>query len=353
MSLTQMVAKTNLKGMTPEEIRDFLAPHGVPSYRSGQIVEWIYGRGVSSFAEMTNLPKLLRDRLEEAAEIQSLEVVNSQASRRDGPVKYLFRCADGARLESVWLPHDYGNNVCVSTQIGCRMGCRFCASTITGCERDLSAGEIVDQVLRISRHLPPDQRVRSVVFMGMGEPLENYDQVVKAMRLLHLPKGSGIGYRNQTISTSGIIPGILRLAGEGLPVTLSVSLHAANDELRSRLMPVNRRYPIVPLLAACDDYAEATGRRVTYEYILIRGANDSPAQAAELANLLRGRLAHVNLIPANPVPEIKIAPSDPRALSEFQSVLERSGVKVTLRREMGRDIDAACGQLRRRAQRGE
>ncbi len=351
--MNQVMAKTNLKGLSPDEIKEFLAPFGVPGYRAGQIAGWIYGRGVSAFSEMTNLPKTLRDRLGEMAEVQSLEAVETQSSDRDGTVKYLFRCAGGALVESVWLPHGYGNNVCVSTQVGCRMGCHFCASTITGCERDLTAGEIVDQVLQISRRLPPDERVRSVVFMGMGEPLDNYDQVVRAMRLMHLPEGLGIGYRNQTLSTSGIIPGIERLAGERLPVTLSVSLHAPNEELRTRLMPVNRRYPLARLLEACDRYAEATGRRVTYEYILIRGINDSPSLAAELARRLRGRLAHVNLIPANPVPERRIIPPGPAAVEEFRVVLEQSGVGVTVRREMGRDIDAACGQLRRRAQRGK
>lgn len=343
----------NLKGLFPEEIKEFVDLLGVPGYRATQLAEWIYGHGVSDFSLMTNLPVGLRDQLAAEAEIETLEVETAQVSRRDGTAKYLFRCSDGALVESVWLPHDYGGSVCVSTQVGCRQGCRFCASGLSGWQRNLTAGEIFDQVLQISLRQPKEQHVRNVVFMGMGEPLDNFGQVVKAIRLLHLPMGLGIGYRRQTVSTSGIIPGIERLAGEGLPVTLSVSLHAADDELRSRLMPVGRKYPIGPLLEACDAYGDLTGRRVTYEYILIQGVNDSREQALALGRLLKGRLAHVNLIPANTVPERDIKPPASQEAVRFRNILEQNGLSVTLRREMGGDIDAACGQLRRRSQVGE
>lgn len=339
--------RIKLKGMFRDELQGLLLSWGEPPFRADQIYEWIYGKGVCRFADMTNLPLALRARLEQEAEIGCLVTIKVQ-SAPDGTAKYLFGLADGEAIESVLLRHDYGLSACVSTQVGCRMGCRFCASTIGGRVRDLDAGEMYDQVLAISRELPPGQRVSSVVLMGSGEPLDNYDQVMKFIRLLNDPRGLGIGYRHITLSTCGLVPGIRRLAREGLPVTLSVSLHAPDDTLRSQLVPINRRYRLAELLPACMDYAAATGRRVTFEYSLIRRVNDAPRQAHQLAGLLRGTGSHINLIPANPVAGREYERSSPGRVASFRRILEEHGLSVTVRRELGAGIAAACGQLRRR-----
>lgn len=348
--------KTALKGLLPEEMRAFVASLGEPAFRARQLIEWLHGRAARSFAEMTNLPASLRARLADIADVDVLAVARVSRSARDGTAKYLFDCRGGGAVEAVLLPHDYGHSVCVSSQVGCRMGCRFCASTLFGLERNLSAAEMVDQVIQISRDLPAGERVRSLVVMGMGEPLENLDEVIRFLRLCNLEDGLGIGYRHMTVSTCGLVPGILALAGSGLPVTLAVSLHAPDDELRSELMPINRKYRLDDVLAACDRYAEITGRRVTFEYILIKGRNDGLEQARALGRRLRGRLAHVNLIPANPVSERGVERPDPAVVAAFQRALEGYGVTATVRRTMGDDIAAACGQLRlaeRRATRAE
>lgn len=342
--------KPDLKEMDQAQLRAFFQALGEPPFRAKQVFRWIHKRGVADWAAMTDLPRSLRERLAQTAVIGRARVLERREDRRDGTVKFLLELADGETVETVLLPHDYGRSVCVSTQVGCRMGCAFCASTVGGLVRQLTAGEMLEQVLTVQRDLGPDERVSHVVMMGIGEPLENYEQVVRFMRLLHDPDGMGISYRNMTVSTSGLVPGIKRLAREGLPVTLAVSLHAPNDDLRSRLMPVNRRFGIRELLAACDEYAEITGRRVTYEYALIDGINDLPELARELAGLLKGRLCHVNLIPLNPSGR-GLAGSPPEKVRRFAETLRRYGISTTVRREMGAGIEAACGQLRRLAMR--
>lgn len=343
--------KINIKGLSEAELADVLRPMGIEKYRARQIMEWIYAKGVCNFDEMTNLSKTLRAELAAHLYIAGLTEVTRQVSGRDGTVKFLFALEDGQRVESVLLPHSYGHSVCVSTQVGCAIGCRFCASGLEGLVRDLSAGEIIDQVLYMDKYLQQEnRRVSSVVIMGSGEPLNNYDNVLRFVRLLHWPQGLNIGYRNITLSTAGVIPGIKRLAEENLPITLSVSLHAPNDRLRSELMPVNKAYPIAELLAACDQYAAKTKRRITYEYSLMQGVNDQEEHARQLADLLVRRLCHVNLIPINAVVERGYRQPASAAVKKFQDILQQRGIETTVRKEMGGDIDAACGQLRRRMQ---
>lgn len=341
-----------LVGMTMEEMAAFVQELGEPKFRARQLFQWVYQKCAKSFGEMTNLPGAFRAKLEAASLLQLLTEETRQEAAPTATSKYLFRLQDSQKVEAVLMRHDYGNSVCVTTQVGCRMGCTFCASTFGGLVRNLTAGEIVDQIIMMQRDLPEGERIGSVVLMGSGEPMENYDECLKAMRLMHDPEGLNIGYRHITISTSGLVPGMRRLAEEGIPVTLALSLHAPNDELRSQLMPVNRTYPLADVLAAAIEYGEKTGRRVTYEYLLIEGVNDNSGQALELAGLLRGTLAHVNLIPMNPVterPQYR-RPSRERVV-HFRDLLEENGVTATIRREMGGDIDAACGQLRNRVAR--
>lgn len=343
------VHKKNIKGLTETELREVLIPLGVEKYRARQIMEWIYARGAGDFSAMTNLSKTLRDKLSDYLYIAQIKEVTKQISQKDGTVKFLFLLEDGQTVETVLLRHDYGNSVCVSTQVGCAMGCTFCASGLEGLVRNLTAGEIIDQVLAVQKYLKQDvQRVSSVVIMGSGEPLMNYDNVVRFMELLHWPHGLNIGYRNITISTAGIVPGIERLSAENLPITLSISLHAPNDQLRSMLMPINQTFPLAVLMAACDRYTASTKRRITYEYSLIAGVNDGEEHARQLANLLAGRHCHVNLIPINAVVERGYAPPAAERVEKFQNILKRRGIATTVRKEMGGDIDAACGQLRRR-----
>lgn len=344
--------KRPLVGMTLKEIEDLMAELGEAKFRARQLFQWVYARGVKSFAAMTNLSRELRSKLEERTLLLLLEQDVAQEADPTATTKYLFRMYDGQKVEAVLMRHAYGNSVCLTTQVGCRMGCTFCASTFGGLVRNLTAGEIADQLIMMQRDLPEGERVGHVVLMGSGEPLENYEHVVKAIRLLHEPDGLNIGYRHITLSTSGLVPGMQRLAEEGLPITLALSLHAPTDELRQQLMPVARMWPLSEVLEAASQYAEKTGRRVTYEYILIEGVNDNPQQARELGRLLKGTLAHVNLIPMNPVaerPQFRRPGSE--RISAFREILEQVGINTTVRREMGGDIDAACGQLRNRVAR--
>lgn len=343
------MSKKNIMGLSETELIEVLESLSVEKYRARQIMEWIYAKGAGDFSAMTNLSKALRDKLNEHLYIGKLTELTRQVSVKDGTVKFLYGLEDGQTVESVLLRHGYGHSVCVSTQVGCALGCRFCASGLEGLVRDLSAGEMIDQVLAVQAYLKSEEgRVGSVVIMGCGEPMANYDNVMRFIRLLHWPHGLNIGYRNITLSTAGIIPGIERLAHEDLPITLSISLHAPNDQLRSTLMPVNNAYPIAAVLAACDRYAARTKRRITYEYSLIAGVNDGEEHARELADLLTRRLCHVNLIPVNAVEERGCRPPSPDTVRKFQEVLRRRGIETTVRKEMGADIDAACGQLRRR-----
>ncbi|HEY3314499.1 MAG TPA: 23S rRNA (adenine(2503)-C(2))-methyltransferase RlmN [Bacillota bacterium] len=333
------------KGLFLEEAEAVLTAIGEPRYRARQILEWIYLRDAADFAAMSNLPASLRARLAAVGRILRLGPAATSASGRDETVKFLFRLADGEAVESVLMRYRQWSTACLSTQVGCRMGCAFCASTIGGLVRQLSAGEILDQVLRLRAET--GETVGRVVIMGTGEPLDNYEATVRFIRLIHQPYSLGLGYRHITVSTSGLVPGIERLAAEGLPVTLAVSLHAPRDELRRQIMPVARRWGLADLIGAADRYAEVTGRRVTYEYTLIGGLNDGPREADELARLLAGHLAHVNLIPLNPVPERGFSRPGQAVVQAFLGRLERAGISATIRRELGSDINAACGQLRR------
>ena len=335
----------NLMNLTVKETEDLVTSMGQPGYRAGQINKWVHVKGVSKFEEMTDLPEDLRTELGSICTPGSLKILTEQRSL-DGTAKYLFELEDGETIESVFLPHEYGNSVCISTQVGCRMGCGFCASTVGGLVRNLSAGEIYAQVTGIQNEI--GQRVSSIVIMGSGEPMENLNNVLKFIAIVTSASGLHIGARHITLSTCGIVPGIRRLAALNLQITLSVSLHAPNDELRDSIMPVNRKYSIRELLKACRDYITMTKRRITFEYALIQGVNDSQGQAGELIGLLKGMLCHVNLIPLNRVAERKYLQSGQGPVRQFKEKLESAGIPVTLRREKGADIDAACGQLRRR-----
>lgn len=342
-----MTTGRRLTGMDEDTLKSFLAELGQPGYRARQLMDWIYTKRVSDFSEMTNLSLQLREQLIEKASVDRRPLLARQESADKLTAKLLLDLG-GEAVETVLMRHQYGNTVCLSTQAGCRMGCAFCASTLGGLARDLRPGDLADQVLSAGDLLNGD-RVTHLVLMGSGEPLENYDNVVKFLHLANSPLGFGISYRRISLSTCGIVPAIHRLAGEGMPLTLAVSLHAPNDELRTKLMPVNRRYPLAELLDACNEYARVTGRRITYEYAMIEGVNDSPREARQLADLVKGTLSHVNLIPINPVPERGLKPSAPAVVQRFQTIVAERGVPSTIRKEMGGDIDAACGQLRWRA----
>ena len=339
----------NIFGWTKERLAEALKEHDIPRFRADQIIRWMYQRGAASFDVMDNLAKPLRIRLAEQFSIERPKVVSRLHSADGATIKLLYEFADGQTAETVLMRHPYGNSVCISTQAGCRMGCAFCASTLHGLQRNLTVGEIAAQVIGIADFLRQEgARVDTIVVMGSGEPLENYENVIAALRLLHEDYTIGLSYRGVTLSTSGIVPGIERLAEEGIPISLSISLHAPTDAMRSEIMPVNRMYPLAALLRAARLYAQQTKRRVTYEYILIRDLNDGVREAEQLAKLLRGQLASVNLIPINPVAERNLLRPSKETIRRFQKVLEERHITVTLRREMGTDIQAACGQLRNR-----
>ena len=308
--------------------------------------EWL-DAGVTDFSQMTNLPKDLRVKLSELFTVPGVTIVRKLTSAIDGTVKYLFRLDDGETVESVLMQYKHGWSQCLSTQVGCKMGCTFCATGIGGFIRDLSAAEMMAQIETAQRDT--GVRVSSIVLMGMGEPLDNYDNVVQFLRMLGEEGGVHIGMRHISLSTCGVVPGIYRLMNEQIPLTLSISLHAPNDEIRSRTMPVNRRWPIDELLTACREYIEATGRRISFEYAMIDGVNDSDAHAEELADRLQGMLCHVNLIPVNAVVGKAQQRSSRLRIQSFMKVLEKRGINVTVRRTLGADINASCGQLRRQA----
>ena len=337
---------TDIKSMTPEELTAWLRGLGEPAFRAKQIFRWLY-RGVRSFDEMTDLSKALREKLAGAALLAPPTVARKQVSAQDGTVKYLWELSDGNCVESVLMRYQHGNTVCISCQVGCRMGCAFCASTIAGKVRDLTPAEMLDQVL--FTQLDSGAQVSNIVLMGIGEPLDNFDTVLRFLELVNHPDGLNIGMRHISLSTCGLAEQIDKLAGYRLQLTLSVSLHAPDDETRSRLMPVNRAYGVERLLDSCRRYFETTGRRISYEYAMIDGVNDADWQADLLARRLRGMPAHVNLIGLNEVEESPLKPS--RRMAAFQRRLEEHGVTVTVRRKLGGDIDASCGQLRRRAMR--
>ena len=334
----------DIKSMDLEELTAWLKAQGEPAFRARQIFRWLY-RGAVSFGEMTDLSKALRQRLEETALLTPPKVARKQVSQQDGTIKYLWELADGNCVESVLMRYQHGNTVCISCQVGCRMGCAFCASTIAGKVRDLSPAEMVDQVLftQIDSGAP----ISNIVLMGIGEPLDNIDTVLRFLSLVNCPDGLDIGMRHISLSTCGLVEQIDKLAQYRLQLTLSVSLHAPDDETRSKIMPVNRSVGVDRLMEACRRYFEQTGRRISYEYAMIDGVNDADWQADLLAKRLRGTPAHVNLIPLNRVEESPLKPS--RRVAAFQERLEDRGITVTVRRKLGGDIDASCGQLRRKA----
>ena len=339
---------TDIKSMTLPELRDFLQELGEPTFRGKQVFSWL-SRGVTSFDEMSNLPRSLRDRLAEICALSVPTVARKQVSAKDGTIKYLWELADDNCIESVLMRYHHGNTVCISSQVGCRMGCAFCASTIAGKVRDLTPGELLGQVVFTGKN--SGAPISNIVLMGIGEPMDNLDAVLKFLEIVNCPDGLNIGMRHISLSTCGILPGIRRLAELGLQLTLSVSLHAPDRETRSRLMPVNRAYDVEELFAACHDYFEKTGRRISFEYAMIDGVNDQDWQADLIAKRLRGMPGHVNLIPLNDVAESPFRPS--RRTAAFQKRLESHGLTATVRRSLGGDIDAACGQLRRKAEKGE
>lgn len=341
---------TGLMDLTLTQLQEWVTRQQMPKFRARQIAEWVFQKGVTSFDEMTNLPLELRSRLKQLAYLENYRVIKKQVSGQGETVKYLFELKDGQSVESVLMKHSYGRSVCVSTQVGCRMSCRLCASSLAGLVRNLSPGEIYEQVLAIQRHT---ERISHIVIMGIGEPLDNFDNTLVFLENINASYGLNIGYRHITLSTCGLVPQLRALAERKLPITLAISLHAPNDRLRDYIVPVNKKYPIRELLAACHDYIVLTGRRVSFEYALIAGLNDQIKHAEELADLLKDFLCHINLIPVNPVSERGLQRTPLQQVQRFKEVLEKKNLRVTVRREMGADIDAACGQLRRRVLAGQ
>lgn len=336
----------DIKSFALDELKEEIRALGEKEFRAAQLYEWMHQKLAVSYEEMTNLPKAFRERLRQEYSYASLHMVREQISKQDGTRKYLFQLADGNLIETVLMKYHHGNSVCISSQVGCRMGCRFCASTLDGLERSLTASEMLEQIYEVTRHI--GERISNVVVMGMGEPLDNYDNLLKFLRMISDENGLNISQRNLTVSTCGLVPGMRRLADEKLQITLALSLHAITDEKRREIMPVANSYSIAELMDACDYYFEQTGRRITFEYSLIGGINDSEEEADALVGLAAPLHAHVNLIPINPVKERKYRSSGRASVENFKNRLEKRKINVTVRREMGRDIDGACGQLRRK-----
>jgi len=337
----------NIKAMTLPELEIALKDLGEPKFRAKQVYTWLH-KGVRSYDEMTNISKALREKLAQNYPFTPPTVARKQESKQDGTIKYLWQLADGNCVETVLMRYHYGNTVCISTEVGCRMGCAFCASTLGGLVRRLEPYEMLDQVLftQVDSGLP----VSHIVLMGIGEPLDNLENVLRFLELVNSEEGMNISMRHISLSTCGLVPKIDELAKHKLQLSLAISLHGSNDAIRDKIMPVNRAYPIGELLAACRRYYEATGRRIHFEYAMIDGVNDTPACAAELLKLLKGLGAHVNLIPLNHVEESPLKPSSKAAVAAFQKCLEDGGITATVRRTLGGDIDASCGQLRRKYQ---
>ena len=335
----------DIRSMYMDELENWMKAEGQPAFRAKQVFQWLHEKYVASTEEMTNLPKDLRTKLGESGIVTIKEELR-QESASDGTVKFLYRLQDDQMIETVFMRHDYGNSVCISSQAGCRMGCRFCASTIGGLVRNLTASEMLEQIYASSRAM--GERISHVVVMGTGEPLDNYENLIRFLRLLTDEKGYNLSARNITVSSCGIVPRIYDLANENLPITFALSLHAPTDEERKELMPVAHRYTLAETLDACRAYFDRTGRRVTFEYSLVKGKNDSKEQAIKLAKLLAGMNCHVNLIPINPVEEREYEKSDQDSIAKFKLTLEKNHINATIRKSMGSDIDAACGQLRRK-----
>lgn len=344
--MDEVILKKDIKALKLDEIKEYLVLAGEKPFRGAQIFDWLHVKQADTFEEMTNLPKALIARLKEDFYIPRLEIVTVLKSELDGTNKFLFRLEDGNVIESVLMRYEHGNSVCISSQVGCRMGCNFCASTIGGKIRDLSAGEMLEQVYHIGRY--DHSRISNVVVMGTGEPFDNFDNFIRFYELITDEKGLNISGRNITVSTCGIVPGIMKLADLQYTLTLAVSLHSPTDELRRSFMPIANKYSIKEIMDACDYYFEKTGRRITFEYSLISSVNDTKECAMELCRLLKGKNCHVNLIPVNPIKERNYKKTDSKGVEGFKKILENNRINVTIRRGMGKDIDAACGQLRRK-----
>lgn len=338
--------KESIYSLRPDQLEEWLLANGEKSFRAGQIYEWLYEKRVKTFDEMSNLSKALREKLAANFLLTTLSTIIKQESK-DGTIKFLFQLQDGYSIETVLMRHDYGNSVCVTTQVGCRIGCTFCASTLGGLKRHLLAGEIVEQVVKVQQELDEaGERVSHIVIMGIGEPFDNYDAMMNFLKVINNDKGLNIGARHITVSTSGIVPKIYQFADEELQINFAVSLHAPNQEARQKLMPIARAYKLDELLEAVRYYTKKTGRRVSFEYGLMAGENDSVEVAEELANLIKGIKCHVNLIPINYVPERDYVRTSRSSIFAFEKTLKNRGINVTIRREQGADIAAACGQLR-------
>lgn len=340
-----MQMRRNIKDLSYEELESYVTGCGLSKFRAGQIFEWVY-KDAASFADMTNLPKGLIQQLEKDFYIGRARIEAMQHSKSDNTRKYLLCFEDGNAVECVLMDYSYGKTICISTQIGCRMSCKFCASTEGGLVRSMTSGEMIEEVMAVSRDI--GERIGNIVLMGTGEPFDNYEQVMKFIRTVNHSKGLNIGQRHITLSTSGIVPRIYDFADEGLQCTLAISLHGAEDETRSKIMPVNRKYNIQKLMEACEYYIKATNKRVTFEYALIKDFNDSIKDAHKLGTLLKGMLCHVNLIPVNKVEGKEFEKTSKDKVNAFKNVLESYGVETTVRRELGSEIDAACGQLRQK-----
>lgn len=338
--------KKDIKSFNNEELAEWVRENSLPAFRAKQIFSWLHKSGVSDFSEMSSVSKDLRNKLSEEFYISSCEIENKYVSAIDGTVKYLFRLSDGEFLETVIMKYKYGYTICVSSQVGCKMGCRFCASTLAGFKRNLTAGEIESQLHSAQKDL--GIRISHIVLMGIGEPLDNFDNVLRFIENVNSEDGLNISVRNITLSTCGIVPRIKDLMKHDLQLTLTISLHAPNDEIRSKIMPVNDRWKINEVIAACREYAEFTSRRVSFEYTLIKDVNDTPECAEELSKLLKGMLCHVNLIPVNNVEERKNIRSSDKSVNKFLHILQKNGINATIRRTLGSDINASCGQLRRK-----
>lgn len=335
----------DIKSMTPSEVSELIVSLGDKKFRAKQIYQWMHQKLVASYDEMTNVPAALRQKLVAEYPLTVLEPVRVQISQIDGTRKYLFRLSDGNLIESVLMKYHHGNSVCISSQVGCRMGCRFCASTIDGLVRGLLPSEMLEQIYRIQKDI--GERVDNVVVMGSGEPFDNFDNLLRFIELLNNEEGLNISARNLTVSTCGIVPKIYELADMQPQITLAISLHSPNDELRRSIMPVANKYSIDEIMKACRYYVEKTGRRITFEYSLVKDVNDTDECAMQLVHLVKGIKCHVNLIPVNPIKERDYKQTAQAGVNHFRSRLEKCGVNATVRREMGRDIDGACGQLRR------
>lgn len=337
--------KRDLKSMNLEQVKVVMEELGEKAFRAKQIYDWMHTKLVDSFEEMTNLSKGLRDKLSENFELTSLNVVDKRESAKDGTCKFLFELSDNRVIESVLMKYKHGNSVCISSQVGCRMGCRFCASTLGGLERNLTPAEMLDQIYKIQKI--SGERVSNVVLMGTGEPLDNYDNVLQFIQLLTDENGLNISQRNITVSTCGLVNRIKDLAEEELQITLAISLHAPNDKVRKEIMPIANKYSINEIIDAVTYYYNKTGRRISFEYSLVEGVNDSEDNARELIRVVRGLNCHVNLIPVNPIKERDFKQTQMQFVQNFKNILEKNRINVTIRREMGSDIDAACGQLRK------